>query len=836
MVANPVKCVISKYPTSLLCPPSQQLGSLSSRYVLLYRTSSQPPRLSLTRSPMISLHTNYVMSGLYHQPSPANAQTDCIRRPNYLSSTHFCTEATTAESPETTIHEFKAETKKLLHIVAHSLYTDREVFIRELISNASDALEKLRFLQSTSQAANLLDPDVELKICITVDTSGKTITIEDTGIGMTKDELISNLGTIAKSGSLEFLNDNKLSTKDKADAIIGQFGVGFYSSFVVSESVEVFTRSYDLEKCPCGYHWSSDGLGSFTVRECNDLRRGTKIICHLKDECLEYANVNTAKQCAQKFSSFVRFPLFIDEGNDKMTEINKQEALWLRSSATNEEHLQFFRYLNNASWGEPMYTLMYQADAPLSIKSVFYVPQDAPSRLFQSKSEVGIALHSKRILVKKSAEDIIPKWLFFVKGVVDCEDLPLNISRENMQDSRLIEKLSSTIVKRLLKFFDDQSSLDPVKFRKFYSQYSYNLKEGVLDDVQKSGKYKENILKLLRYECSEKEAKEWITLDDYINTMKPNQKNIYYFCASDRKTALASPYMEDFKRRKRNVLLMYDDIDEFVSMNIQNYKDKKFVSVDSPEGDFEPLLEESANENSQQQGSTGLIGPQQSELQTFMKNVLGQKVTAVNFSDRLVKSPAVVSGFLSATLRKMMKATLKGAADSQMDMANLPATLELNPTHPIVTSLYQLKTSNPTVAKMLAEQLYDNACVAAGILEDPRTMLDRLNNILEITAQYAFHHNKNEPLENLSPNICEGELDTKDCNEKISNINLNQEDKTDDLFFDEHEKTYENEILHDLDDNMDSVLDEEVGKLETEYSNMTPDGKVSKIDASSGSV
>eukprot|EP00371_Babesia_bovis_P002362 XP_001611009.1 heat shock protein 75 [Babesia bovis T2Bo] len=594
-------------------------------------------------------------------------------------------------------YEFKAEIQKLLQIVAHSLYTDKEVFVRELISNASDALEKLRFLEATQEnlATSKVDPEVAYKIKISTNPEEKTFTIEDTGVGMTKDEIINNLGTIAKSGSLAFLEDSALNAKDKANAIIGQFGVGFYSSFVVSNKVEVFTRSYDPEKGEKGYHWVSDGTGSFTIREVQELPRGTKIVCHLRDDCVVFANTANVKKVAEKFSAFVNFPLYIQE-KDAETEITTQKPLWIEKNASDEEHTKFFRYLNNTSWGEPMYKILFHSDVPLSIKSLLYIPEDAPSKLFHNTNEVGVSLHSRKILIQKSATAIIPKWLFFIKGVIDCEDIPLNVSRELVQDSQLVKKLGNTVVKRILKFFHEQSKKDPEKFRKFYDKYNYYIKEGVLDESHNNGPYKQQLMQLLRYESSMGEQNELITLDEYINTMKENQKNIYYFCAANRETALASPYMETFKKRNRNVLLLYEDIDEFVSMNIQDYNGKKMVAIDSPVDDFEPDLETIENEGVEVEM---LTEEQKESLSKFVQSTLGSKVNAVKFSDRLVDSPAVVTGFLSAALRKVMKATMKGAPNAGESLSSMPATLEINPKHKLCSTIYHVMQHDEAVAK-----------------------------------------------------------------------------------------------------------------------------------------
>ncbi|CDJ51169.1 heat shock protein 90, putative [Eimeria brunetti] len=641
-------------------------------------------------------------------------------------------------------HAFQAETQKLLQIVTHSLYTDKEVFIRELISNASDALEKFRFLHASEQQQEGQQKQKqergELRVTLRANPAEKTFIIEDNGVGMSRDELVKNLGTIARSGSLEFL---KNAGPDASKDIIGQFGVGFYSSFVVSDRVEVYTRSRDSGKV---LRWCSDGSGSFTLSSAPNTSlsspSGTRIVCHLKQDCLEFANPHRVKECAQKFSAFVNFPVFMEE-NGKEVQVSSQEALWLKPSATPEEHKQFFRHLTNQSWGEPFYSIKFSADAPLSIRSVLYFPADPPNRLFQTGPlESGVSLLSRRVLVKKSANDLLPKWLWFLRGIVDCEDLPLNVSREHMQDSLLQRQLSTVIVKRILKFLNDQMKSDPAKYQQFYQKYSQNIKEGVLEDAHNGSTYKDMLLPLLRFECSAEEAGKMITLDEYLDKMPAKQKHLYYYCCSDRTTALSSPYMEQYVAKGRPVILMTADIDEFLAMNLSEYKGKRLVAVDSPGEDVEEEVadEEDTKTADEKQGKPKLVGEQQTELASFVKDTLASRVTAVKFSERLLSSPAVVSGFLSPTLRRMMKATLQGAPEAQHNLASLPATLELNPSHELITSLYHLRTSNADVAKLLVEQLFDNACVAAGIMEEPKSMLGRLNKLMSLTAQYAYHH------------------------------------------------------------------------------------------------
>lgn len=623
-------------------------------------------------------------------------------------------------------YEFKAETKKLLDIVAKSLYTDKEVFIRELISNASDACEKLRYLQGTHQIKDIHDDGLPLQVRLSTNEKERLFVIEDTGVGMTRDELVAHLGTIAKSGSLEFLQNSD----SDASKIIGQFGVGFYSTFVVADKVEVYTKTSDKEKGDIGYLWSSDGSGTFTIKEVPGVQRGTRIELTLKDDATEFSKLANVKKAAQKFSSFIDFPIYVaEDGEDKA--VNKQEALWLKSSATPEEHTQFFRYLNGSSYGEPYYALMYQTDAPLSIKSCIYVPHpdSAPSRLFTRDPEIGVSLHSRRVMVKKHADGVIPKWLHWIKGIVDCEDMPMNISRESMQDSRLMEKLSMAVVRRLLRFLNQEAKKDPEKFAKFFGAYSYYLKLGVVEDKEGNfSRHRDDLLKLLRFECSQSGKGQLVSFEDYIESAKDGQKNIYYLSCPDRKTGLSSPYLEQFIKRGRNVLLMYDDIDEYVVSGIEDFKGKKFVAVDSGDKDFEVDLDEPPEEENKDKRS--LTTSEQQELEKFIKGVLKEKVQEVKFSKRLVSSPAIVTSLITPHMRKMMKSLMAGKEND--GMGNIPMTLELSPEHHIVTTLHTIRESNEPVARIAVEQLFDNACIAAGVLDEPRTLLTRLNKVLEM--------------------------------------------------------------------------------------------------------
>jgi TNF receptor-associated protein 1 len=543
---------------------------------------------------------------------------------------------------------------------------------------------------------------------------------------MTREEMISHLGTIAKSGTLDFME----KASDRSTDMIGQFGVGFYSAFVVADKVEVISKTADASQGTQAYRWVSEGGGEYEVEPCDDQLRGTKIILHLKDDATSFSKLATVKSVATKYSSFVNFPIKMIEGETE-SEINKQEAIWLKGDVTPEEHTQFYQFINNTSYGDPFYTLTYKTDAPLSIQAVFYVPEEAPNRWFSKDPEVGVALHSRRVMVKKHADKIIPRWLHWVKGVVDCEDMPMNISRENMQDTRLMEKLSAAVVRRLLRFFDDSSRKDPEKYAKFFKNYSYYIKAGLLEDAQSTnGRHKDQIVKLLRFECSEQEKGKLISLQEYVDSCNDEQKNIYYHTSSSRDVAMNSPFMETFTKRKRPVLIFTDEIDEFVANGIGDFKGKKLVSLDSNDTDFEMDLDKDPSEAEDAEGSDArqLTDDEQTAVESFLKQELGDKVTGVKFTTRLTDSPAIVTSQLSPHLRKMMKSMMQGADQNQA----MPVTLEVNPKHHLITTLASVRESNLAVARVCAQQLYDTAMIAGGMVEEPKVLLSRLNKILEV--------------------------------------------------------------------------------------------------------
>ncbi|XOV71598.1 MAG: molecular chaperone HtpG [Verrucomicrobiota bacterium] len=607
-------------------------------------------------------------------------------------------------SQKTEKHEFQAEIQQLLDIVIHSLYTDKEIFIRELISNAADACEKLRFHQSSGKEIH--EPDTELKISIATDDKANTITITDTGIGMTRDELVENLGTIAHSGSKAFLKQVS-EGKEKPDAnLIGQFGVGFYSAFMVAEEVKVHTRSFAPDQS--GHTWVSQGVGTYEIDEAPDCPRGTRIFIKLKEDDKEFATSTRVESIIKQYSNFVPFPI---ELNGEV--VNKVSAIWTRSKSEikDEEYNEFYHYIGH-DHEDPLTRLHFSADAPLAIKSLVYIPAKNMETLGVARSENEVHLYCRKVLIQSKAEKLFPEWLRFLKGVVDSEDLPLNISRESMQDSALMQKLNKVLTTRFLKHLDELSKKDEETFYKVYDLYHRFLKEGVATDFT----HRDSLANLLRYESTVLDKGKKTSLKDYISRMPEDQKEIYYLLASGRDAAEDSPYLEVFKSKNYEVLFLYDPIDEIVMDHLGQFEEKTLTSAEKADLKIEDAKDEKA-----------LSEEDAGALAKWAKEKLGDKVEEVRVSTRLVGSPAVVldsDKTMTAQMRRFMKSMGQDSGPVKLDM-------ELNPQHPIVSQLFAMKGTNELLATKVVEQLLDNARLAAGVVEDPKTMVRQLNQLLE---------------------------------------------------------------------------------------------------------
>jgi molecular chaperone HtpG len=524
---------------------------------------------------------------------------------------------------------------------------------------------------------------------------------------MTHGELVENLGTIAHSGTKAFLK--QLAEEKKPDVgLIGQFGVGFYSAFMVAKKVTVLSRSFAPDEQ--GWQWTSEGMGGYDLAPAADLPRGTKITLELKDDAKDFAQEATVERIIHRYSSFVSFPI---ELNTKR--LNTVQAIWARNKneIKEEEYNEFYTFVGH-DHDKPLFRLHFSADAPLAIQALLFVPSRNFETMGMGRLDSEVNLYCRKVLIQAKAKGLFPEWLRFLKGVVDSEDLPLNISRETMQDTSLMQKLNKVLTSRFLKFLDEQSEKEAEAYAKFYTEYQRFLKEGVVTDFT----HKEALGKLLRFESSTMDKGQLTSLADYVKRMPSDQKEIYCLLAANREAAEASPYFEVFKERKWEVLFLFDAWDEFVMEHLHSF-------------DSKPLkLAEKADLNLSARKDGALSEEASKSLATWLKETLGDKINEVRVSQRLVDSPAVVvdsDKFMTASMRRIMKAM-------KQDGPDLPAAkhdFEINPAHPLIARLEAIRQKDTALAGSVAEQILDNARVAAGLLEDPRAMLTRLNSLLE---------------------------------------------------------------------------------------------------------
>lgn len=616
-----------------------------------------------------------------------------------------------------TTHEFQAETKKLLDIVINSLYTERDVFIRELISNGADALEKYRHESLTRDQEDLFDSHVPLEISIDLDEKNKELTITDTGIGMTGEELVANLGTIAHSGSNSFLADLAEAAR-KDVSLIGQFGVGFYSAFMAGAKVRVQSRSWDGTE---GHEWVSDGTGSFEISECPGLHRGTKIIISLKEGCEDYAKKWKVESIIKQYSSFVPFPIKL-EGDT----VNTVQALWARnkSEISDDEYLEFYKFIANAA-DDPLYRLHFSTDAPLSINSLLFVPKENFEIMGFGRVSPGVNLYCQRILIDQHSESILPEWLRFLKGVVDSEDLPLNISRQALQDNALVAKIRRVLTKRFLKFLAEEAKKDEESYLKFWETFGIYLKEGVASDFE----YRTELGKLLRFESSKSKESTPVGLDEYLLRMSPDQEEIYYINGPSRAAIEAGPYVEMFRKKDIEIIYTTEPIDDFVLSHLAEYEGKKFVSADRADLSLEDKSE--SKESEQEKSAQQLDDKKSEELISWLKKTLNDKVADVSKSSRLVESPAMIvnpDGYMTSSMERVMAA---GRMEKGLTGEISKKNLEINTANTLICRLAELIDSDEMFAAEVALQIYDNAMIQAGLSVDPQEMVERNYRILQ---------------------------------------------------------------------------------------------------------
>ncbi|EKD54988.1 MAG: hypothetical protein ACD_60C00029G0015 [uncultured bacterium] len=632
----------------------------------------------------------------------------------------------TIHPQQETLH-FQTEVKQLLHLVVHSLYSNKEIFLRELISNASDAADKLRF-EALSDSA-LYETDAELKVFLSVDEKARTITVSDNGIGMSRDEVIENLGTIAKSGTRDFLA--QLTGDQKKDAhLIGQFGVGFYSAFIIADKVTVTTRRAGLTK-EHGVRWESDGAGDYTIANTEKTTRGTDIILHLKEGEDDFLNNWRLRTIITKYSDHINLPIFMHALSEKKEEnkpewemVNRATALWTlpKNSITDEQYKEHYKHLAH-DFEDPMLWAHNQVEGGnLDYISLLYIPSHAPLDLWQRERQHGLKLYVQRVFIMDQVEQFIPFYLRFVRGIVDTNALPLNISREILQDNPVITKLRAALVKRILDMLDKLASDDKEKYAKFFNQFGNVLKEGPAEDFSN----RERIAKLLRFASTHTNTKEpTVSLEDYMKRMKPSQQKIYYITAENFNTAKSSPHLEIFRKKSIEVLLLHDRVDEWLMSHLTEFEGKSFQSVAKGDVSLNDITSEEGKKEQEKTAKKEELNSEFDGLIKHMKEVLGDLVKEVRLSNRLTDSPVCLvtdEHDMGSQLQRILKAAGQEIPESK-------PILELNPEHTLI-----LKLKNEADKERFAEWahiLFDQAVLSeGGQLKDPALFVGRMNRLL----------------------------------------------------------------------------------------------------------
>ena len=619
---------------------------------------------------------------------------------------------------------FQAEIKQLLHLLSHSLYQNREIAIRELISNASDALDKFRHLALTnSQISN----DAPLEITLEPNEAESLLVIRDNGIGMTHDELVKNLGTIAHSGSLEFLRNTAQQEKDPANnlSLIGQFGVGFYSAFMLADKVEVLSRSYQSDE---GWKWESDGSGRVTVEPHEGLTRGTQIRLHLKADLKEFTQPWRLKSVLQQYSTFV--PHSIKLGDEV---VNDQKPIWVepKSSVTDDEYQKFFEHLTHGMGDKPLWHLHLTADSPFQFHTILYCRETNVERLGFGRAEHGVQLCAKRILVQHNCRELLPDYLRFLHGLVDSADLPLNVSREALQDNTVFRKIKKVLTKKVLSHLQSDSADKPDEYLTFYRQFGITLREGLHSDFE----HRDELAELLRFASSalppEADKLEPLTgFAEYLKRIPEGQKQIYFVGGPDRKSLEKNPNLEIFRRKKLEVLFVTDPVDEFVLSNMRTFQGTDLVAIDSSQVEFPPTSDdekaEEAKAEEQQSAAAEASGFQQ--MLELFRTELGDTVQEVRASKRLTDSVCCLvnpEGSMSAQLQKVLS----------MGDRELPTSkkiFELNPSAPLIVRLSSLadRADQADFIRQCGRQLFANALLLEGVPLDPAELVSRVQNFM----------------------------------------------------------------------------------------------------------
>lgn len=619
---------------------------------------------------------------------------------------------TTSTQPQSM--EFQTEAKQLLHLMIHALYSHKEVFLRELISNASDALDKLRFESLTN--SSILNSDTELAIHIKLDKTAKTITISDNGIGMNRQEVIENIGTIARSGSKAFLE--KMTGDQKFDSnLIGKFGVGFYSVFMVASSVKLVSKRAGSDEP--AIQWESNGEDKYTITEASKDDCGTEITIYLKDEESSYVEDWQVRSIIKKYSDFIAFPIYLPNEKGKEEVINQTKPLWRRSSSeiTKEQYEEFYQQLGG--FDKPLATMHTRAEGIMEYSSLLFIPSKAPFDLFSLDRKHGIKLYVKRVFILDNCKELLPEYLRFVRGIVDSEDLPLNVSREMLQNNPVIDKIRKTLVNKILGKLKEMAEKEPDNYKTFWNEFGPVLKEGLHTDFEN----KEKLQELIRFQSSMSEnSDDLVSLKQYVGRMREDQKDIYYITGESRDIVEKSPHLEIFKAKSIEVLFMVDPIDEWIVNDIYNYEGKQLKSVTQGDLDLGELGKEEQDIKKKAESKF-------KKLSARIKNILSEQVKEVRVTTRLKDSPACLvadDNGMSSQMEKLMKSMGQNVPESKR-------ILEINAQHPILQNLnsrYEKDPKDPELEEWV-HLIYEQALIAEGqMVPDPLAYSQRINKIL----------------------------------------------------------------------------------------------------------
>lgn len=659
-------------------------------------------------------------------------------------------------------YEFQAEIRKLLDILSKSLYKHKEIFLRELISNAVDALKKIDFILLTNR--DIEDPDEEKRIEIYFNPEENTLTLRDYGVGMAKEELINDLGTIAGSGTEKFLNKLQEMRDEEGEIdldIIGQFGIGFYSVFMVAKEVKVRTKSYSKDED--AYEWTSDGTGQFTIQKIEKKKRGTDVILYLNEEDKDFLNEYRIENIIKKYSNFVPFPIYIfeleegetpetgkikveeeeeEEGEEekKLEPVNETQPLWKKdkNEISDDEYKEFYHYISNR-YDDYLRVINYQVSGQVRFRSILYIPESATNDMLQPEEDYGLSLYSKNVMIMKYCKELIPQWMRFVKGVLESDEIPLNISRETIQSNRKLMKMSSLIVKKVIRELKDMAEDETETFLKFWDEFGRFIKEGVISDVARKDKLKD----LIRVRTTKTEGDELIGLKDYVERMNEDQEDIYYLVGEDLETMKASPHLGYYEQNDIEVILFHEPIDNFLMMNMEDYK------IETEEGEEEEMefiqfspVDVSEEEKKEAEGEEEKEEKEEKELPEdlesfleYVESLLGDKIIEAKTSERLYGSPCRLANPASGPSSSQQRAMRYYTQTISGQNFNIPKRIfEFNPDHPVVKQLVKIHNENPEDPKInpVITQLFENCLLSEGDLPNPAAMVPRINQLIEL--------------------------------------------------------------------------------------------------------